>query len=64
VTERKIGQYAVIEVCKARHKNDVKIDGERNRKRRKKGGKKREKGEKGMKRKRINMHLLETFLES
>jgi hypothetical protein len=45
VTERKIDNMHVLELYKAKHKNDVKISGQRNRKRRKKRRKKREKGE-------------------
>jgi hypothetical protein len=39
VTERKMANMHLLETGTAIHKSDVKIDGKRNRKRRKKGGK-------------------------
>jgi hypothetical protein len=39
VAERKISNMHLLKTNKARYKSDIKIDGKRNRKRRKKGGK-------------------------
>jgi hypothetical protein len=57
--ERKVINMHLLKAHKARCKSDVKIDGKRNRKRRKKGGKRREKARKGPERKMGNKHLLE-----